>query len=88
MTRPPADVPLAGAGPPGAGLFEIVNGNATAEDVAALTVVLAAVAAGRRLAAAPHARPPAVSGWADRSRLMRSPLAHAPGGWRTSGRPQ
>jgi Acyl-CoA carboxylase epsilon subunit len=83
MTQPSAD----GAVPSEAALFEIVGGGATAEEIAALTAVLAAVAAGRRQNAAPAPGPAGASIWAGRSRLVRAPLAHALGGWRASARP-
>jgi hypothetical protein len=77
MTDHPADVPL----------FEVAGGGATPEEIAALAVVLAAAASARQDTVTPGQ--PAVSpGWADRSRLLRSPLAHAPGGWRASARPR
>ena len=67
-------------------LFRVVHGNASAEETAALAVVLAA-----RLAARPQddrgrGRSPA-SGWADRARSMRAPLTPGPGAWRNSARP-
>jgi acyl-CoA carboxylase epsilon subunit len=80
MTRP------AGAPPPGPAL-EVTSGSATAEEIAALTVVLAAAAAGHQ-AAVPAPRLARAPGWADRSRLMSGPLAHGPGGWRASARPR
>jgi hypothetical protein len=83
MTQPPAG----GAVPPEAALFEIVGGGATAEEIAALTAVLAAIAAGRRQNAVPAPGLAGASIWASRSRLVRPPLAHAPGGWRASARP-
>jgi hypothetical protein len=83
MTQPPAD----GAVPSEAAMFEIVGGGATAEEIAALAAVLAAVAAGRRQDAVPAPGLAGTSVWAARSRLVRPPLAHAPGGWRASARP-
>jgi hypothetical protein len=76
MTDYPAGVPL----------FEVAGG-ATPEEIAALAAVLAAAAAARQ-DAVPAAQPAGASGWADRSRLLRSPLGHAPGGWRASARPR
>jgi len=76
MMDQPADVPL----------FEVAGG-ATPEEIAALTVVLAAAAAARQ-DAVPAGQPAGTPGWADRSSLLRSPLAHAPGGWRASARPR
>jgi hypothetical protein len=76
MTGRPADVPL----------FEVTSG-ATAAEIAAVAAVLAAVVAAAQTNPAPAGRPTAASGWADRSRLLRTPLAHVPGGWRASARP-
>ena len=65
----------------------VVAGQPTAEELAALTAavtgVLAARAAGGRAAAARRQ----AGGWADRSRLLRAPLAPGPGAWRRSARP-
>jgi hypothetical protein len=77
MTDRPADVPL----------FEVAGGGATPEEIAALTVVLAAAASARQ-DTVPAGQPAVSPGWAERSRLLRSPLAHAPGGWRASARPR
>jgi hypothetical protein len=77
MTDRPADVRL----------FEVADGGATPEEIAALTVVLAGAAAAHQ-ATVPAGQPAVSPGWADRSRLLRSPLAHAPGGWRASARPR
>jgi hypothetical protein len=74
------------ARPSEAVLFEIVVGRATAEEIVALTAVLAAMAAVGRRSAVPARSPVRVSGWAERSRLVRRPLAHAPGAWRASAR--
>jgi hypothetical protein len=82
----PADTQPADTGLASAGLFEVVRGTATAEEIAALTAVLAALAAAGRQDTVPAGGPAARSNWADRSRLMRRPLAHAPGAWRASAR--
>jgi Acyl-CoA carboxylase epsilon subunit len=101
MTRPPAVPPTEPASPeaalPGAVPsetvpsetvpFEIVSGGATAEEIAALTAVLATIAAASRRNVVPVRGPTAMSIWAERSRLVRRPLAHAPGSWRASARP-
>ena len=66
-------------------LLRVVRCRPTAEEAAALAVVLAA-----KLAARPaHGREgrAAVGGWADRSRAMRTPLTPGPGAWRRSQRP-
>jgi hypothetical protein len=83
----PAEAAPAQAAPARATLLEIVSGAATAEEIAALTAVLAAIAADCGHAV-PACAPAAVSGWAERPRLLRSPLAHAPAGWRASARPR
>jgi hypothetical protein len=75
MTAQPADGPL----------FEVAG--ATSEEIAALTAVLAAATAAHQ-DAVPAGQPAGAPGWADRSRLLRSPLAHSPGGWRASARPR
>jgi hypothetical protein len=92
MTQSPAVPPTDPASPEGAlsegATFEIVGGAATAEEIAALAAVLAAMAAAASERDAALARGPVrVSGWAERSRLVRRPLAHSPGGWRASARP-
>jgi Acyl-CoA carboxylase epsilon subunit len=74
--------------PSDAALFEIVSGGATAEEIAALTAVLATMAAASRRNVVPARGPTAMSIWAERSRLVRRPLAHAPGAWRASARPR
>jgi len=68
-------------------LFRVVRGNPSAEETAALAVVLAA-----KLAAGPpddraRRRSPA-DGWADRARSMRAPLTPGPDAWRRSGQPR
>jgi hypothetical protein len=77
--------------------LQIVRGDATPEEIAALVAVLTARA--RRAAAArTHAAESPVAGswrrrtartavWADRSRGLRAPLTHGPGAWRSSARP-
>jgi hypothetical protein len=77
------------AGQPAAGELRVVAGQPAAEEIAALTVVLAArLAARERAARAPSPAPGRrVTGWAQRSRLLRAPLAPGPGAWRRSARP-
>ena len=70
-------------------LFSVVSGHPDAEDLAALTAVLAARLAARQQAAAAQqaaARAPR-SAWLDRAALTRTPLRPGPGAWRRSGRP-
>jgi hypothetical protein len=66
-------------------LLRVVRGQPTAEETAALAVVLAA-----KLAARPAPRRggrACAGGWADRARALRAPLAPGPGSWRNSARP-
>jgi hypothetical protein len=60
----------------------VVRGAPTDEELAALTVVVAALS--RRRPARP-ATP--VGTWASGAGLLRRPLQPGPGGWRASGRP-
>ena len=77
------------SGPTGQGeppLLRVVRGEPTAEELAALVGVLAALAA--RAVPAPGRTPSAggVGGWADRRAGVRRPLPHGPGGWRAAAR--
>jgi hypothetical protein len=63
-------------------LLRVVRGAPTDEELAALTVVLAARAAAP---AEPAAQPR--SEWRDRASLLRRPLHPGPGAWRASARP-
>jgi hypothetical protein len=61
-------------------LLTVVRGEPTAEELAALTVVVAALAStGTRRRAVP------VGGWADPGAGHRRPLRTGPGGWRAAG---
>ncbi len=64
----------------------VVRGDASAEEIAALTAVLAAKsgAAARPSAAARSRR---ITGWGSRPAMLRRPLRHGPGVWRASARP-
>ena len=64
----------------------VVNGEATAEEVAALTAVVAALGAAHASAARSEPRP--VTQWAARSRQLRGPHVAGPGGWRASALPR
>lgn len=63
--------------------LQVVRGDPTPEEIAALVAVLTARA---RAAAEP---PPGDrrSPWSDPARRLRRPLSHGPGAWRTSARP-
>jgi hypothetical protein len=62
-------------------LLRIVKGEPTAEELAVLTVVVAALSQRReRRKVAP------VSGWASYADAHRRPVQAGPGGWRASGR--
>ncbi len=63
----------------------LIHGDATAEEVAAVTAVVAALAAGRGGGAGPA---PKVSQWASRARQVRPPMHQGPGGWRASALPR
>jgi Acyl-CoA carboxylase epsilon subunit len=62
-------------------LLRIVRGEPTAEEVAALTVVVAAMSQRRE-----RRRPTPVGAWASYADGHRSALRHGHGGWRASGR--
>jgi hypothetical protein len=60
--------------------LQVVRGDATPEEIAAIVAVIAA-----RAAAVPAEAPPApTSQWSERSRLVRRPLHPGPGAWRGS----
>jgi hypothetical protein len=61
--------------------LRVVRGEPTAEELAALTVVVAALSQGRR-----RRRPMPVGGWADHALTHRRQLRPGPGGWRAAGR--
>jgi hypothetical protein len=58
-----------------------VKGEPTAEELAALTVVVAALSQRRE-----RRRPTPVGAWASYGRTHRRPAQAGPGGWRASGR--
>ncbi|MDX6745066.1 acyl-CoA carboxylase subunit epsilon [Actinocorallia sp. A-T 12471] len=62
--------------------LQVIKGDATPEEVAALIAVISARAAAP--AAAPQRRR---SAWTDRSRLVRGPVHAGPGAWRASALP-
>ena len=64
-------------------LLRVVNPDATAEEVAALVAVFAALGS-----AGEQAPAPAPSQWSAPRRLHRTTLPHGPGAWRASGLPR
>jgi hypothetical protein len=62
----------------------VIRGGATAEEVAALALVLQGVAA----ASAPAPEPEVTSEWAAHHRKLRASYPSGPGGWRSSGLPR
>ena len=62
-------------------LLRVVKGEPTAEELAALTVVVAALSQRRA-----RRRPTPVGTWASFADGHRRPLQPGPGGWRASGR--
>ena len=66
-------------------VLAIVRGSPSAEEVAALVVVLARREARSADATCPHG---VRAEWSSRSRLLRAPLLRGPGGWRASARPR
>jgi hypothetical protein len=66
-------------------LLRVVRGQPTADETAALAVVLAAKLAARPGERRARGRRPA-GGWADRSRALHVPLAPGPGAWKSSAR--
>jgi len=70
---------------PGQPLVSFPRGNPSAEQIAAVVAVLAALPQ----PAEPSEAAPAVrSEWSARYRLLRAPLHRGPGGWRASALPR
>lgn len=68
---------------PAAPALRFVSGHPTDEEVAAVQVVIAAVAAERAARGAERVAPP-VNLWERSARAMRAPLMAGPGRWRES----
>ena len=62
-------------------LLRVVRGEPSAEELAAVTVVVAALSQRRE-----RRRPTPVGAWASYADGHRRPLQPGPGGWRASGR--
>jgi hypothetical protein len=67
--------------------LQVVRGDATAEEIAALVATLMAVAAARSQAAGNAKPEPVRANWNAPARLMRQPVHPSPGGWRRSALP-
>jgi len=67
--------------------LQVVRGDASAEEIAALVAALAAVAAARSSHPGAEAQRYVRNNWNDKARLMRSPVHPAAGGWRRSALP-
>ncbi|MFC4004187.1 acyl-CoA carboxylase subunit epsilon [Prauserella oleivorans] len=65
-------------------LLRVVRGNPDDAELAALTAVIAGLAA----ASPEREEPPARSRWADRAALVRAPLHPGQGAWRASAFPR
>ncbi len=63
-------------------LLRIVKGEPTAEEIAALTVVVAALSLPRE-----RPRPSPAGAWASHAATHRRALRQGSGGWQASGRP-
>ncbi|GAB3357366.1 acyl-CoA carboxylase subunit epsilon [Modestobacter lapidis] len=63
-------------------LLRVVKGEPTAEELAALTVVIAAMSQRRA-----RKRPTPVGAWASYGRSHRAAAQAGPGGWRAAGSP-
>jgi acyl-CoA carboxylase epsilon subunit len=63
-------------------LLRVVRGEPTAEELAALTVVVAALSQQGR----PRRRPAPVGAWSSHGDAHRSTPRPGPGGWRAAGR--
>jgi hypothetical protein len=64
--------------------LQVIRGDATAEEIAALVATLSAVAAARASAASAGDRAKPVRNWNNPARLLRTPVHPSPGGWRRS----
>jgi hypothetical protein len=67
--------------------LQVVRGDASPEEIAALVATLSAVTAAQGSSAGTAGKPRKASGWTDRSRLLRAPVHPSPGGWRRSALP-
>ncbi|NED95182.1 acyl-CoA carboxylase subunit epsilon [Phytoactinopolyspora alkaliphila] len=69
-------------------LIRVVQGDPTAEELAALTAVVSAKAAEASSAASAGSGGPRPSTWSAYWRTARAPMRAGPGGWRASALPR
>ncbi|XVV03050.1 acyl-CoA carboxylase subunit epsilon [Actinosynnema sp. CA-248983] len=81
MTKPEAAVQTETA-EPGRPYLRVVRGNPTDEELAALTAVVTTLGTGQAEEDVPRR-----SAWSDPTRMVRRPLPHGPGAWRSSALP-
>jgi hypothetical protein len=65
-------------------LFQVVRGDATADEIAALLAVLVRT----RAVDEPESTPGPTNGWPDRAALLRAPLRPGLNAWRASAGPR
>ena len=68
--------------------LRVVRGNPTPDELAAVTVVLAAKARAGAAASTAATTTSGSSEWSARSRLMRQSVSPSPGGWKRSALPR
>jgi Acyl-CoA carboxylase epsilon subunit len=68
--------------------LRVVRGNPTPEELAAVTIVLAARIRAVAAAAGQANDASGCSNWSARSRLMRASVSPSPGGWKRSALPR
>ena len=67
--------------------LQVINGDATDEEIAALVAAIVAVTAARSGVGGGQAQPPVMRSWNEKSRLMRPAVHPSTGGWRRSALP-
>ena len=67
--------------------LQVINGDATDEEIAALVAAVVAVTAARSGVGGGQAPPAVLHNWNEKSRLMRPAMHPSAGGWRRSALP-
>ena len=67
--------------------LQVINGDATDEEIAALVAAVVAVTAARSGVGGGQAPPAVMHNWNEKSRLMRPAMHPSAGGWRRSALP-